>query len=387
MQSFSTADYATRFAGKSAMIKRPREITYFSYDDNHELRHDDSSLRYYYTPDLHTDLSGGYNSFIKHDDSVDEHLDSLLEAIIELEKKENKCVTEGVHFVTWRGMVTKLMTVPYMEDGFEMNAVFHNGTIYIEENNQYKQATRGFQDERGARMSYWGYKFETLSTLSKPWAEASREEIENRDKEVVNNKAQYCSIVKTGFGSCSLIIAGEVDAIWDCKPMNTSNPINYVELKTSRAIQSQSQQFNFEKKLQRFWAQSFLLGVPKLIIGFRTDNGILTSVDIRDTQSIPSKMKKVHMAQGLGPPPWDGNVAINFTTAFLEWLKSVLAGQSGLWRIRYKQRGREIEVFQVQESGYAGVLTDRFLAWRTELQERVVSQAAAATATAVTAAD
>ncbi|KAF3925549.1 hypothetical protein ABW21_db0201655 [Orbilia brochopaga] len=368
MQSFSTANYATRFAGKSAMIKRPKEITYFSYDDNHELRHDDSSLRYYYTPDLQTDLAGGYSSFIKHDDSVDEHLDSLLEAIIELEKKEGKCATDGIHFVTWRGMVTKLMTVPYMEDG------------YIEENNQYKQATRGFQDERGARMSYWGYKFETLSTLSKPWAEASREEIEGRDKEVVNNKAQYCSIVKTGFGSCSLIIAGEVDAIWDCKPMNPDNPINYVELKTSRAIQSQNQHFNFEKKLQRFWAQSFLLGVPKLIIGFRSDNGILTSVDIRDTQSIPSKMKKTHIAQGQGPPPWDGNVAINFTTAFLEWLKSVLAGQSGLWRIRYQQRGKEIEVFQVQESGYAGVLTDQFLAWRTELKDKV-SQAAATTTT------
>ncbi|KAJ6264805.1 hypothetical protein Dda_0957 [Drechslerella dactyloides] len=382
MQSFSTANYATRFAGKSAMIKRPREITYFSYDDNHELRHDDSSLRYYYTPDLHTDLSGGYSSFIKHDDSVDEHLDSLLEALIELEKKEGKCATEGVDFVTWRGMVTRLMTVPYMEDGFEMNAVFYDGTIYIEENNQYKQATRGFQDERGAKMSYWGYKFETLSTLSKPWADASREEIENRDREVVNNKAQYCSIVKTGFGSCSLIIAGEVDAIWDCKPMNPGNPINYVELKTSREIQSHSQQFNFEKKLQRFWAQSFLLGVPKLIIGFRSDSGILRSVDIRDTQSIPSKMKKAHISEGRGPPPWDGNVAINFTTAFLEWLKSVLAGQSGLWRIRYQQRGREVEVFQVQESGYAGVLTDQFLAWRTELQEKANQAAAAATVAA-----
>ncbi|EWC45081.1 hypothetical protein DRE_06220 [Drechslerella stenobrocha 248] len=369
MQSFSMAGYQTRFAGKSAMIKRPKEITCFSYDDNHVLRHDGSSLRYYYTPDLHSDLGEGFSSFIKHDDSVDEHLDSLLESLIELEKRDGECATKDVDFVTWRGMVTKLMTVPYMDDGFEMNAVFYDGTIYIEENNAYKQATRGVQDERGARMSYWGYKFETLSTLATPWGEAPRDEIENRGREVVNNKAQYCSIVKTGFGNCSLIIAGEVDAIWDCRPMNPANPINYVELKTSRIIMTDNQHFNFEKKLQRFWAQSFLLGVPKLIIGFRTDGGILTSIDIRDTQSIPSKIKKAHISQGLGPPPWDGNVVINFTTAFLEWLKGTLAGQAGVWRIKYRQRSGAIEVFQVQESGYAGVLTDRFLAWRSELRE------------------
>ncbi|KAK6362050.1 decapping endonuclease targeting mRNA [Orbilia blumenaviensis] len=251
---------------------------------------------------------------------------------------------------------------------FEMNAVFHEGTIYIEENNLYKQATRGFQDERGARMSFWGYKFETLSTLSRPWGEATREEIEGRRNEIVSNKAQYCSIVQTGFGDNGLIIAGEVDAIWDCRPMNPANPIHYVELKTSRQITSTNQQINFEKKLQRFWAQSFLLGVPKIIIGLRDDYGTLKNIEIKETQGIPVDIRKAHVAQGLGPPPWNGNVAINFTTAFLEWLKGILAGKEGVWRIKYQQRGGQIEVFQVEESGYAGVLTDRFLAWRSELK-------------------
>ncbi|KAF3924997.1 hypothetical protein AA313_de0202370 [Arthrobotrys entomopaga] len=283
MHTFNVADYATRFAGRSSNIKRPREITYFSYDENHTLRHDESSLRYYYTPALHGDLNRGYDSFIKHDDSIDEHLDSLLESIIELEKKTGKR-----------------------------------------------------------------------------------------------------SVVKTGFGDCGLIIGGEVDAIWDCKPMNPENPINYVELKTSRQISTPNQNHNFEKKLQRFWAQSFLLGVPKIVIGFRDDNGIITSIDIRETQSIPTNMKKEHLAQGLGPPPWNGNVAINFTTAFLEWLKSVLAGTKGVWRIKYQQRGKQIEVFQVQEFGYAGLLTDRFLAWRTELSQSLSQDTTTTTTTTTT---
>jgi hypothetical protein len=57
-----------------------------------------------------------------------------------------------------------------------------------------------------------GYKFETLSTLPSPWAETSREFIENRENEIVNNKAQYCSVVRTGIGKTVMCLGGEVDA-------------------------------------------------------------------------------------------------------------------------------------------------------------------------------
>jgi RAT1-interacting protein len=44
------------------------------------------------------------------------------------------------------------------------------------------------------------------------WDNVSRDFLENRHKENVSNKAQYCSVVKTGFANSSLIIGGEVDA-------------------------------------------------------------------------------------------------------------------------------------------------------------------------------
>lgn len=40
----------------------------------------------------------------------------------------------------------------------------------------------------------------------------TREEIEGRQDEVVNNSAQYCSVVKTGMGNVRMILGGEVDA-------------------------------------------------------------------------------------------------------------------------------------------------------------------------------
>jgi len=56
---------------------------------------------------LGADLSRGFDTFQKLDDSEDEHLDGLLKAIIDLEKKQGKNL-EGVDFITWRGMMTKV---------------------------------------------------------------------------------------------------------------------------------------------------------------------------------------------------------------------------------------------------------------------------------------
>lgn len=57
-----------------------------------------------------------------------------------------------------------------------------------------------------------GYKFEVLSVLRQPWDSTTRAEIENRQNEVVNNSAQYCSVVKTGIGHTRMVLGGEVDA-------------------------------------------------------------------------------------------------------------------------------------------------------------------------------
>lgn len=108
---------------------------------------------------------------------------------------------------------------------------------YIEENHAYKAASREAQKARFSRnrgppqdmAMYWGtvdlfsfefrllipiatgYKFETLSLLNKPWGETTREEIEGREDDVVDNYAQYCSICKTEIGGASMVIGGEVD--------------------------------------------------------------------------------------------------------------------------------------------------------------------------------
>lgn len=83
-----------------------QEIACFSYNDKHEFHLDDSSVQWYWPPTIGADLSKGFDKFDKHDDSADEHLDSLLKTIAAHEQEENKKI--DAHVVTWRGMITKV---------------------------------------------------------------------------------------------------------------------------------------------------------------------------------------------------------------------------------------------------------------------------------------
>jgi RAT1-interacting protein len=62
-------------------------------------------VRYYYPPTLGADLSKGFDTFEKLDDTRDDHLDSLLKTLIDYEQKQGKRVEAD--FITWRGMMTK----------------------------------------------------------------------------------------------------------------------------------------------------------------------------------------------------------------------------------------------------------------------------------------
>ena len=116
-----------RFAGSSTSIRRPREFTYFSFDDQHVLKPLSlESLTYYYPPvfgapgaqEPRLDLSSGFETFKQRDDTVDEHLDGLLDTLQAHEERELARIgSEGgeiavvrtkADVITWRGMMTKV---------------------------------------------------------------------------------------------------------------------------------------------------------------------------------------------------------------------------------------------------------------------------------------
>ncbi|CAG8736800.1 2008_t:CDS:2, partial [Acaulospora colombiana] len=107
----------------------------------------------------------------------------------------------------------------------------------------------------------------------------------------VNTNEQWCSVVKGKLGDFRLVMGGEVDCVRVLKLLDryTGQPDTYVELKTSMTIRPGvvSDEKSFEKKLLKFYFQSFLLGVPEIIVGFRNPRGILQNLQTFKTLEIP----------------------------------------------------------------------------------------------------
>ena len=77
--------------------------------------------KYYYPPRLDEDLEKGFDEFIKFDE-IDEHLDSLLASLQDYEETSGKDV--DVDIITWRGMMTKIMTVTPLTESSDSRRPF-----------------------------------------------------------------------------------------------------------------------------------------------------------------------------------------------------------------------------------------------------------------------
>ncbi|EGP84904.1 uncharacterized protein MYCGRDRAFT_100890 [Zymoseptoria tritici IPO323] len=286
------------------------------------------------------DLSQGFEHFEKYDEGKeDSHLDALLETLRCKEEREGERVEVDV--VTWRGMMTKILAAPFdpYEEEFEMNVTYFD---------QSKEASRPPRRGNGPSqemMQYWGYKFESLSTLPHPFPDCTRQEIESRPSLPVSTAAQFCSIVRTTIGSTNLLLAGEVDCI-------AFDPNDH------RSAEK------FERKLCKFWAQSFLLGIPKIVVGFRTQAGYLSSIQEFDTMGIPGLVKR-------GGGTWDGNVCVGFAAGVVEWLKERCREEGTVWRLKRAKRARNLTLSKVEGmQGDGGILEAGFRRWREGLRGR-----------------
>lgn len=364
---------------RKASLRQPRELFSFSIDTNNAIHDDNRSLNYYYFPDSTfekssgetslTDLNLGFKEFIEKDESKPMHLDQLLKSIIVYEKSTNQKVKADI--ITFRGIMTKLLCLPYTKnEDIDLNIIVFDEHIFIEEDHELKKSKERPMNDRDKLMCYWGYKFEALTTLNKPWAQASRDEINKRGDDVVNNIEQYISVVRTGIGSVKTILGGEVDCVQDYKPDSNSgeDPLpHYMELKTTKVIRDDKDARNFERKLLKSWAQSFLLGVRKIIYGFRDDEGMLKSTEDYDTESIPAIIKSSDITNPKNK--WNGMDAISFYAAVLEWIKNTVSSEPDkAWRLQYKTSQDFVKLYEVEDpqehSKIKNFLLKDFVDWR-----------------------
>lgn len=160
---------------------------------------------------------------------------------------------------------------------------------------------------------FTGYAFESYTCFERRTGPASPREHWDGD---VNTNVQWCSIVRTKLGSSRLILGGEVDAV------DPHDPSTFVEVKTSMQIRNERDEANFESKLLRFYFQSFLLGVQRLVVGFRDGRGILRHVSNYETLKVP------RFVRGRATE-WDPVACLNFADEILVRIRRRITEDQG----------------------------------------------------------
>ncbi|XP_056396923.1 decapping and exoribonuclease protein-like isoform X1 [Hyla sarda] len=325
--SSSIRTHPSFYQGSFPFYRLPSELGCFSLDEKRCYHGDARRLRYLSSPtgmdsggaSLGWDLMEGFEDrYVRRDEDVKEGLLHILTWV-----KENRGLVQGNErsgskrpvdrdFVTWRGHLTKILCAPYeTQEGWILAVTLFKGSLYISERETataYKRRKERTLDQE--KLMYSGYRFESYMCADSPDGTPC-------PSEVVNTNEGYCSVMLGRLASHSFLVSGEVD----CKDQNSANPSPpscYVELKTSAQIRSQHQERSFHRyKLLKWWCQSFLLGIPLIVAGFRNQQGRIVSLEKFKTSEIPHLVRSDKQS-------WDPATCMNFCNAFLSYMKKVV---------------------------------------------------------------
>ncbi|KAL1568948.1 NAD-capped RNA hydrolase dxo1 [Salvia divinorum] len=281
---------------KATVFQEPCELACYSRVEGGDVYFDDRSLRLFkrlITEDIGTDLNEGFDTFIPKKDLGSQGFGDLLSTI------RNKSIPlQNMHFVTYRNNLNKILGTAYMRhEPWEMGVHKRNGVVYLD---VHKLPERP-QSELDRRRCYWGYCFETLATEDPRRADG--EAIHHVDANV-----EYCSVIKTKLGAHRILMGAEMD----CCDSTDEGRRFYVELKTSRELDYHTEERFEREKLLKFWIQSFLAGVPYIVVGFRDDGGRLVRTERLRTKDVTHRVKMKNY--------WQGGVCLAFADEVLCWL-------------------------------------------------------------------
>lgn len=311
----------SRYDAPFPFYRRPAEVGRFSLDAQRCYHGDARQLRYYAPPPTEGpcpgfDLRDGYRDrYVRRDDGVHEGLEHLLRWVVQNRKQlqsEDKGRPVNADFVTWRGHLTKVLTTPYeSQDGWLLAVSLFGGTLYISEvETEAARRQREQRPELLKELMYMGYKFEQYLCADSPDGIPD-------PTGVVNTNEAFCTVIRSRLGTHSLLFSGEVDCT-DPRSPSPNPPACYVELKTSKVMHSPAQRRNFYRhKIIKWWAQSFLPGVSRIVAGYRGPDGTVVGMETFET------MKIFQLIRG-DPGCWKPAVCMNFCAAFLAFVKQVV---------------------------------------------------------------
>ena len=375
---------AQKYLGAFPKITQPKEVASFSRDASRKVHFDRRQLRTYRPVALPAALDEDMERYRPKAPAVADEpapLGDVLAALAHTGRKPQRG-----EFVTFRNNLNKLFATPYSrDDDWEMGverAADGSMRLQVRETAR-KTAEEASRSNFAKRAAYWGYRFEQLSTLSAEEAKAfagrrsgggsgyrvpspsdagSYDELYEEGARAqlaalypglsalgpVDANEEFCTVSALTIGKSQLLMAAEIDCKSDGSVAGMAQ--GYVELKTTKQHRSARDEQIFEKhKLLKFWLQSFLAGVPTIVVGFRDDDGRVLELKTLETRTIHRSVRP----KGY----WDPAVCFNFGTAVLEWLADQLAkapaSSASRWVLRYTPSAAAVQLLAEDASARA----------------------------------
>ncbi|POV96757.1 hypothetical protein PSTT_15472, partial [Puccinia striiformis] len=343
--------------------KTPVSITSYSYDERGQLRlgaNQFESLKPFYDNVDHTgfDLNHLISEAVYIDPGLDSGIDHLLLSLVDFldrchpdERLKHSQEIVSTELITWRSLLAKLSSTVYQTDSpganpcglWSKRIMMINGTIHIEDDfegedldDNIEQSSLGSIEAgeylRACQESeihcYHGFSFESLVT--------------NQEFKPVNTNSRWISVVKSDLNQIKIILGGEVDCVnlktyqtFHRNPMDehsddndnkyvAQKPIStdhFIELKTGIQPSNSHQLWSlYRYKMLNYWIQSFIFGVPKVHVGYRSREGILCSSKTYETSKIPDIVKQKAPAQAR----WSSDVCLQNVTKIIQFIKNKL---------------------------------------------------------------
>ncbi|KAI9999031.1 hypothetical protein PInf_003710 [Phytophthora infestans] len=282
-------------------LSKPREIAYFSKYADNDIRFDRSNLSMYKQAEIGANLLDGFEEYTAKDEAnptaPPAPIAPLLAALEHFQGDSKD--REKAHFVTYRNNLNKIMGTPYnSKNAWTFEVEKRAGCVYLDvRRTQEDIDSNRNPHENQRRGAFAGRRFEIYATHPK----------QDDEERKVNEDEEFCSISAMTLGDKRLVVAAEID----CYEDKGHNEREYVELKTFRLLQREKDQFVFERfKLLAFWIQSFLVGTPKIVCAFCSDDFQVRKLQSFRVTDIPSFCRQ----------HWSPIVCLNFTKALLDWI-------------------------------------------------------------------
>ncbi|XP_059048958.1 decapping and exoribonuclease protein-like isoform X2 [Achroia grisella] len=265
-----------------------------------------------------------YGNNREHRKCIDLKLELLKEHKFRLAYPLQNALENSI-FYCYRGLMTCISCTPYENsEPWKIVVILYEGNIYMCARPTDESLKRKYSmTERDKRFLSWGYKFEQFILSDKP-------DTQPNPYVPVDETEEFSLIFKTKLNKHTIVYGAEMDGI-HCGGKSIPLPpkaegvdavIQYlatkefIELKTNRHIEFRRQDENFRRyKTKKWWCQSFLVGIDKILCGFRNDEGIVEKLN---TYSIKDLVK-------ISQNYWDPNVCFNFMDTFFTYVKRCLA--------------------------------------------------------------